>query len=38
MPQTYDYKVRDRTGSLVTGQLVADSETLVVAAPARDGV
>jgi hypothetical protein len=29
MPQTYDYKVRDRTGSLVSGQLVGDSETLV---------
>ena len=23
---TYDYKVRDRTGNVVTGQLVADSE------------
>jgi type IV pilus assembly protein PilC len=30
MPQTYDYKVRDRQGSLVTGQLVGDSETLVL--------
>jgi type IV pilus assembly protein PilC len=30
MPQTYDYKVRDRSGSLVTGQLVGDSETLVL--------
>ena len=30
MPQTYDYKVRDRTGSMVTGQLVGDSETLVL--------
>ena len=30
MPQTYDYKVRDRTGSLVSGQLVGDSETLVL--------
>jgi len=30
MPQTYDYKVRDRAGSLVTGQLVGDSETLVL--------
>jgi type IV pilus assembly protein PilC len=29
MPTTYDYKVRDRTGTLVTGQLVGDSETLV---------
>ncbi len=30
MPQTYDYKVRDRTGNLVSGQLVGDSETLVL--------
>ena len=30
MPQTYDYKVRDRTGNLVTGQLVGDSESLVL--------
>jgi type IV pilus assembly protein PilC len=30
MPTTYDYKVRDRSGSLVTGQLVGDSETLVL--------
>jgi type IV pilus assembly protein PilC len=30
MPQTYDYKVRDRTGSMVTGQLAGDSETLVL--------
>ena len=30
MPQTYDYKVRDRSGSLVTGQMVGDSETLVL--------
>lgn len=30
MPQKYNYKVRDRTGSLVTGQLVGDSETLVL--------
>ncbi len=30
MPQTYEYKVRDRSGSLVTGQLVGDSETLVL--------
>ncbi|MGH2636655.1 MAG: type II secretion system F family protein [Actinomycetota bacterium] len=29
MPQTYDYKVRDRTGNLVSGQLVGDSESLV---------
>ena len=30
MPQTYDYKVRDRSGSLVTGQLAGDSEALVL--------
>lgn len=30
MPQTYDYKVRDKTGSLVTGQLMGDSESLVL--------
>jgi type IV pilus assembly protein PilC len=30
MAQTYDYKVRDRSGSLVTGRLVGDSETLVL--------
>lgn len=30
MPQTYDYKVRDRMGGMVTGQLVGDSETLVL--------
>ena len=30
MAQTYGYKVRDRSGSLVTGQLVGDSETLVL--------
>jgi len=30
MPQTYDYKVRDRTGNMVTGQLAGDSETLVL--------
>jgi type IV pilus assembly protein PilC len=30
MPQTYDYKVRDRTGNLVSGQLVGDSEALVL--------
>jgi len=31
MPTTFDYKVRDRSGALVTGQLVGDSETLVLA-------
>ena len=31
MADTYNYKVRDRTGNVVTGELVADSEGLVVA-------
>ena len=30
MPTTYDYKVRDRSGKLVSGQLMGDSETLVL--------
>ncbi len=30
MPTTYDYKVRDKSGNLITGQLVGDSETLVL--------
>src|SRR5262245_6219106 len=30
MPQPYDYKVRDRSGGLVTGQMVGDSEALVL--------
>ncbi len=30
MATTFDYKVRDRSGNLVTGQLVGDSETLVL--------
>jgi type IV pilus assembly protein PilC len=30
MPDTYDYKVRDRTGKLISGQLVGDSEMLVL--------
>lgn len=29
MPQTYEYKVRDRAGNLVTGRLVGDNEGLV---------
>src|SRR5918999_1776872 len=29
MPATYDYKVRDKTGKLISGQLVGDSELLV---------
>lgn len=31
MPDTYQYKVRDRTGNVTTGSLVADSEALVLA-------
>jgi type IV pilus assembly protein PilC len=30
MATTYDYKVRDRTGNLVSGQLVGDNESLVL--------
>lgn len=30
MATTFDYKVRDRTGNLVSGQLVGDSEDLVL--------
>ena len=30
MPTTFEYKVRDRTGKLVSGQLIGDSETLVL--------
>jgi type IV pilus assembly protein PilC len=30
MPKTYEYKVRDRTGNLVSGQLIGDSEGLVM--------
>jgi type IV pilus assembly protein PilC len=30
MPATFDYKVRDKTGALVTGKLVGDSEALVM--------
>ncbi len=30
MPDTYTYKVRDRSGNLVTGTLMADSERLVL--------
>jgi len=30
MAITYDYKVRDRTGKVVTGQLVGDNESLVL--------
>ncbi len=29
MPTTFEYKVRDRSGNLVTGQLIGDSEDLV---------
>jgi type IV pilus assembly protein PilC len=31
VPATYDYKVRDRAGNMVTGQLIGDSEGLVMA-------
>src|ERR671918_3195976 len=31
MADTYQYKVRDRTGNVTTGSLVADSEALVLA-------
>ncbi len=31
MPATYEYKVRDRSGKLVAGQLVGDNEGLVMA-------
>src|SRR5919206_3719499 len=30
MPTTYDYKVRDKTGNLISGTLMGDSETLVL--------
>ncbi|GBC86871.1 Type II secretion system protein F [bacterium HR12] len=30
MPTTFEYKVRDRSGNLVTGQLIGDSELLVL--------
>jgi type IV pilus assembly protein PilC len=30
MPTTYDYKVRNQAGTLVTGQLIGDNESLVV--------
>jgi type IV pilus assembly protein PilC len=30
MPTTYDYKVRDRTGNMISGQLAGDSEGLVM--------
>jgi len=30
MPETYQYKVRDKSGNLVTGTLVADNERLVL--------
>jgi type IV pilus assembly protein PilC len=31
MPDTFQYKVRDRTGNVTTGSLIADSEALVLA-------
>jgi type IV pilus assembly protein PilC len=30
MPRTYEYKVRDRAGNLVSGQLIGDNEGLVM--------
>jgi type IV pilus assembly protein PilC len=30
MAETYQYKVRDKSGNLVTGTLVADNERLVL--------
>ena len=30
MPDTYEYKVRDKSGNMVTGTLEADSELLVL--------
>ena len=30
MPQTYEYKVRDKAGNLITGQLIGDNEGLVM--------
>ena len=30
MPATFDYKVRDKTGALVAGQLVRDNEGLMM--------
>jgi type IV pilus assembly protein PilC len=30
MPQTYQYRVRDRAGNTVTGELIGDSEGLVI--------
>jgi hypothetical protein len=31
MPETFTYKARDRTGKVVSGELVGDSEALVIA-------
>ena len=30
MSDTYTYKVRDRSGNLINGSLIADSESLVL--------
>ena len=38
MALTFEYKVRDRAGKLVQGQLEGDSMALVVGRLARDGV
>src|SRR5919106_6628815 len=38
MAETYQYKVRDRTGNVTTGSLVADSEALVLARLREQGL
>jgi type IV pilus assembly protein PilC len=38
MPDTYNYKVRDRSGKLVTGTLVADNEALVLQRLREEGL
>ena len=38
MPDTFQYKVRDRTGNVTTGSLVADSEALVLSRLREQGL
>ncbi len=38
MPDTFQYKVRDRTGNITTGSLVADSEALVLSRLREQGL
>jgi type IV pilus assembly protein PilC len=38
MPDTFQYKVRDRAGNVTTGSLVADSEALVLARLRQEGL